>query len=65
MAQAVKARTDEMPDLLPYLKSFNVEDIVNIHGRFLKCLSQNGSNNKEITMKATTKTKEKLGGSWM
>lgn len=68
VAQAVEVGTDQMPDCLPYLKSFNVEDIVNIHGHFSKFLSRNNCNNKEITMKAATAKKKKKkspGGSWM
>lgn len=40
-----------------------MEDIVNIHRCFSKFLSQNNSNNKEITMEvATAKKKKKITG---
>lgn len=62
VAQAAETGTDQMPDCLPYLKSFNVVDIVNIHGRFSKVLSRYNSNNKEIMMKVATAKKKKITG---
>lgn len=62
MAQAVGRESIKVSDCLPYLKCFNVEDIVNIRGHFSsqKYLRDTTDNKQQIMKeKATAKINER------
>lgn len=62
MAQAVGRVSIKVSDCLPYLKCFNVEDIVNIRGHFSKISSWYNRNKQQIMKEKESKNQREADG---